>query len=154
MGEAAAAEKPDAVDPGIHLEAAMHRARQAGVQKHQLVIDPGLGFGKRKEQNAEIIANLDALRVLDFPILVGPSRKAFLQQEGGDLEFATAAAVTACILMGGHIVRVHNVRAMKQVVQIADSIREYTEKEPRTYSKSGPLAPRAIMGRLGPERFL
>ncbi len=114
----------------IDLEAAMHRARQAGVQKHQLVIDPGLGFGKRKEQNAEIIANLDALRVLDFPILVGPSRKAFLQQEGGDLEFATAAAVTACILMGGHIVRVHNVRAMKQVVQIADSIREYTEKEP------------------------
>ena len=114
----------------IDLEAAMHRARQAGVQKHQLVIDPGLGFGKRKEQNAEIIANLDELRVLDFPILVGPSRKAFLQQEGGDLEFATAAAVTACILMGGHIVRVHNVRAMKQVVQIADSIREYTEKEP------------------------
>jgi dihydropteroate synthase len=113
----------------IDLEAAVHRSRQAGVQKHQLVIDPGLGFGKRKEQNAEIIANLDALRVLDLPILVGPSRKSFLKKENGDVEFATAAAVTACVLRGGHIVRVHNVRAMKHVVEIADAIRQAIEKE-------------------------
>ena len=109
---------------GIDLEAAVHRARQAGVQKHQLVIDPGLGFGKRREQNAEIIANLKDLSFFDLPILVGPSRKSFLKkQDPAATEFATAAAVTACILHGGHVIRVHDVRAMKNVVETADAIR-------------------------------
>src|SRR5689334_7494509 len=85
----------------IDLEAAIHRARQAGIQKHQVVIDPGLGFGKRYEQNSEIIANLSSLRALEFPILVGPSRKLFLKQKDPlPNEFATAAAVTASILNG------------------------------------------------------
>src|SRR5579875_817331 len=65
----------------IDLEAAVHRARQAGVQKHQIVIDPGLGFGKRREQNAHIIAQLGILRGFDLPLLVGPSRKAFLAKD-------------------------------------------------------------------------
>jgi dihydropteroate synthase len=113
----------------IDLEAAVHRARQGGVQKHQVVIDPGLGFGKRREQNSEIIGNLDVLQRLDLPILIGPSRKSFLKQEAGELEFATAAAVTASILNGAHIVRVHNVKAMKAVVEIADAIRESRREE-------------------------
>ncbi len=109
---------------GIDLEAAVHRARQAGVQKNQVVIDPGLGFGKRREQNSEILANLGILRSFDLPILVGPSRKSFLKKEADVLtEFATAAAVTASILNGAHIVRVHDVRAMKSVAEVADSIR-------------------------------
>ncbi|MBV8551138.1 MAG: dihydropteroate synthase [Acidobacteriaceae bacterium] len=108
----------------IDLEAALHRARQAGVQKHQVVIDPGLGFGKRREQNSEIIANLAVLRSFDVPILVGPSRKSFLRKEAEALtEFATAAAVTASILNGAHILRVHDVKAMKSVAEVADSIR-------------------------------
>ncbi len=112
----------------IDLEAAIHRSRQAGVQKHQLVIDPGLGFGKRREQNAEIIANLHVLRAFDLPILIGPSRKSFLRkEEGADIELATAAAVTACILNGGHILRVHNVKQMKNVAEIADTIRQAAE---------------------------
>lgn len=109
----------------IDLEAALNRSRQAGVQKHQIVIDPGLGFGKRREQNSEIIANLEALRAFDLPILVGPSRKSFLRKEQPEAtEFATAAAVTACILNGAQIVRVHDVKAMKSVVEVADAIRQ------------------------------
>jgi dihydropteroate synthase len=114
----------------IDLEAAVHRSRQGGVQKHQVAIDPGLGFGKRKEQNAEIIANLDALRSFDVPIVVGPSRKSFLRKENAvDLEFATAAAVTACVLNGAHILRVHDVKAMRSVVEVSDAIRHASAEE-------------------------
>ncbi len=109
----------------VDLEAALHRARQAGVEKHQIVVDPGLGFGKRGDQNCEIIGNLEQLRALELPIAVGPSRKSFLRKEREDeTEFATAAAVTACILKGAHLVRVHNVKAMRTVVELADAIRQ------------------------------
>lgn len=117
----------------MDLEAAVHRTRQAGVQKHQIVIDPGLGFGKRREQNAEIIANLPELRSFDLPLLVGPSRKSFLRKEDATLtEYATAAAVTACILNGAHIVRVHDVKAMRSVVDTADAIRQAVVEEPES----------------------
>jgi dihydropteroate synthase len=107
----------------IDLEAAHNRARQTGIQKQQIVIDPGLGFGKRREQNSEIIAKLRGLRSLDLPVMVGPSRKSFLRKEDkSETEFATAAAVTACILNGAHILRVHDVRAMKSVAEVADVI--------------------------------
>jgi dihydropteroate synthase len=114
----------------IDLQAAVNRSRQGGVQKHQMVIDPGLGFGKRREQNSEILANLGLLRNFDLPILVAPSRKSFLKKEAAVLtEFATAAAVTASILNGAHIVRVHDVKVMKSVVEVADSIRLASEME-------------------------
>src|SRR3954463_7241959 len=108
----------------IDMEASLHRARQGRVQKHQIAIDPGLGFGKRREQNAEIIAQLGMLRAFDLPILIGPSRKAFLKKEGEEeTEFATAGAVAAAILNGAHIVRVHDVKAMRNVVEVVDAIR-------------------------------
>src|SRR5579884_814116 len=114
----------------IDLEAALHRSRQAGVQKYQVVLDPGLGFGKRREQNAEIIANLRMLRPLDLPILIGPSRKSFLKKEQPEeTEFATAGAVAGAILNGAHIVRVHNVKAMRAVVEVVDSVRQYREMD-------------------------
>ena len=114
----------------IDLEAAIHRARQAGVQKHQIVIDPGLGFGKRREQNSEIIANLDTLKSFDLPILVGPSRKSFLKREQEtDTEFATAGAVAASILNGAHLVRVHDVKAMRVVAEVVDAIRQASQPE-------------------------
>src|ERR1700761_9554149 len=114
----------------IDLEAAIHRTRQGGVQKQQLVIDPGLGFGKRREQNSEIIASLGLLKSFDLPILVGPSRKNFLKRDQEDLtEFATAGAVAASILSGAHIVRVHDVKAMKSVVDIVDSIKKFAGEE-------------------------
>jgi dihydropteroate synthase len=105
------------------LEAAVNRARHAGVDKSRIVIDPGIGFGKRKEQNAEIIAQLRELQPLLLPVLVGPSRKSFLAQSGAsETEFATAAAVTASILAGAGIVRVHDVVSMKAVIQVSDQI--------------------------------
>jgi len=105
------------------LDASVHRAVRAGIDRRQVVVDPGIGFGKRKEQNAEILAQLEDLARLELPILVGPSRKHFLNRESPvETEFATAAAVTAAVLHGAHIVRVHDVKAMKVVVEIADEI--------------------------------
>jgi dihydropteroate synthase len=113
------------------LDASAHRAQRAGIDRRQLVLDPGIGFGKRKEQNAEILAQLAELARLELPILIGASRKSFLSTLlapassgafSADTEFATAAAVTAAILNGAHIVRVHDVKAMRAVVAIADEI--------------------------------
>jgi dihydropteroate synthase len=125
----------------LDLEAALHRATHARVQKHQLVIDPGLGFGKRREQNAEIIAQLDALTRFDLPILIGPSRKSFLRKEDEeDTEFATAGAVAACILNGAHMVRVHDVKCMKAVAEVADAVRHVERPEPEQ-PHSPPMRP-------------
>jgi len=105
------------------LEASVHRATIAGVDRKRIVVDPGLGFGKRKEQNTEVLAQLATLARLELPIMVGPSRKHFLAKESeGGTEFATAAAVAAAILRGAHLVRVHDVKAMKPVVEVADEI--------------------------------
>ena len=110
------------------LDASMHRAMRAGLDRKQIVIDPGLGFGKRKEQNAEILAQLELLARLEMPIMTGPSRKHFLARESQEgTEFATAAAVAACVLKGSHLVRVHDVKAMKPVVEVADEILRYQE---------------------------
>jgi dihydropteroate synthase len=131
------------------LDATVSRARHAGVERGRIVIDPGLGFGKRKEQNAEILAHLQQLAALDFPILVGPSRKSFLAQpsESGTL-FATAAAVAAAVLNGAHIVRVHDVKEMQTVVQVAEEIARAAAPEPelkvddrtvvRAHTRTGP----------------
>ncbi|HSR08720.1 MAG TPA: dihydropteroate synthase [Bryobacteraceae bacterium] len=110
------------------LDASVHRAVGAGVERRRIVIDPGLGFGKRKEQNSEILARLDELAKLELPLLVGPSRKHFLARESAlETEFAGAAAVTAAILYGVHMVRVHDVKGMKAVVEVADEIAKARE---------------------------
>ncbi len=105
------------------LEAAVSRARLAGMDRSRIVIDPGIGFGKRKEQNSDILAHLGQLARLELPLLVGPSRKSFLtQQTAEQTRFATAAAVTASILGGAHVVRVHDVAEMKVVAEVADQV--------------------------------
>ncbi len=105
------------------LEATVSRARRGGVDKSRIVIDPGLGFGKRKEQNSEILARLSELSQLDLPIMVGPSNKSFLTQATpSGTQFATACAVTAAVLAGAHIVRVHDVAEMHAVLVIADEV--------------------------------
>jgi dihydropteroate synthase len=115
---------PDVMGAIVHdLEACAHRARRAGVDRTRIVIDPGLGFGKRKEQNSEILARLGQLAQLEIPILVGPSRKSFLaQSDATATQFATASAVAAAILGGAHLVRVHDVREMRAVVSVADAV--------------------------------
>ena len=105
------------------LDAAVSRARHVGIDKSRMVVDPGLGFGKRKEQNSVILARLGQLAALELPVLVGPSRKAFLAHESPEqTEFATAAAVAVSILGGAHIVRVHNIREMRAAADVADEI--------------------------------
>jgi len=105
------------------LEASVSRARHTGIDKSRMVIDPGLGFGKRKEQNALILAKLGALSGMELPIMVGPSRKSFLAHpDVEETRFATAAAVVASVLAGAHIVRVHEVREMRAATDVADEI--------------------------------
>ena len=102
-------------------------AEAAGVQRTQIVIDPGIGFGKRLEDNFTILRELGRLAELGLPILAGPSRKSFIGQTLNlpvdERVEGTAAAVTAAILHGAHIVRVHDVQAMKRVARIADAIK-------------------------------
>jgi dihydropteroate synthase len=136
------------------LDATISRARHAGVERQRIVIDPGLGFGKRKEQNAEILAHLRQLAALDYPILVGPSRKSFLAQ-GSESEtvFATAAAVTASVLNGAHIVRVHDVKEMLAVVQVAEEIARASVPKAAALAEDRPVArPRSQTPNLSEER--
>jgi dihydropteroate synthase len=109
------------------LEEAIARATSAGVRRESIVVDPGVGFAKRAEHSLEVLARLDALSRLDRPILSGPSRKSFLKAAIGDVpaagrDWASAAAVTGSVLAGAHIVRVHDVAAMRDVVRVADLI--------------------------------
>jgi len=100
-------------------------ARAAGIE--QVIIDPGIGFGKKLEHNIEIIRKLSEFRRIGYPILAGPSRKSFigmiLDVPVTDRLEGTAAAVAACVMNGVQIVRVHDVRAMKRVAQVADALK-------------------------------
>ena len=114
----------------LELRAVIDIALAAGVSKEQIVVDPGLGFAKRAEHTLAALADLGALRGLDRPILVGPSRKSFLAAALGERspaarEWGTAAAVAAAVLLGAHVVRVHDARAHADVVRVADAIRAH-----------------------------
>ncbi len=105
------------------LDAAVHRALRSGIEKYRIVIDPGLTFGKRKEQNYEILGRLGALSQLGVPVMAGPTRKLLVATSSErELEFAGAAGVTAAILNGAHVVRIHDVAALKPAIAVADGI--------------------------------
>ena len=111
---------------GRELEATVNRARHAGVDRTRIVIDPGIGFGKRKEQNSQLLADLPQLARLELPIMTGPSHKSFLAHSSDrETEFATAAAVAASVLNGAHMVRVHQVPEMRAVTDVVDEILRY-----------------------------
>lgn len=115
------------------LEESVCAAVSRGVSRDRIIIDPGIGFAKRPEHSFAAIAALPALTALDRPILIGPSRKSFLQAALGDRppdsrEWGTAAAVTAGVLYGAHLVRVHDVADMLDVVRVADRIREASKE--------------------------
>jgi dihydropteroate synthase len=97
----------------------------------QILVDPGIGFGKKLEHNLRLLANLDQLRVLGYPVLVGPSRKSFL---GSVLDLpvqdrleGSLAACVAAVLHGAHVMRVHDVRESKRAALVADAIRRAAE---------------------------
>jgi dihydropteroate synthase len=123
------------------LRVAIAKARKAGVAKSQLVVDPGIGFGKSFAQNYQLLGKLDRIAALGCPILVGTSRKAFLgatlARDGkpaaaSERLWATAATVTAAILHGAHMVRVHDVPQMQQVVWTADHVLNPQLSKPRS----------------------
>lgn len=97
-----------------------------GINKNKIILDPGIGFGKTMDHNFTIIRELNRIVDLGYPVLVGPSRKAFigstLNLPPEDRIEGTAAAVTAAIMNGSHIVRVHDVKEMHRVVKMADKI--------------------------------
>ena len=100
---------------------------QAGIAPEALMLDPGIGFGKTLEHNLALLAHLGELRSLGAPLLLGVSRKSFLgrlvgREEPRQREWATAAAVAACVTAGSEVVRVHDVAAMTDVVRVAHSL--------------------------------
>jgi dihydropteroate synthase len=113
------------------LRASLAKAHKAGVVKSQIILDPGIGFGKTHTQNYELLRSLPHLAKLGCPLLVGASRKGFLgatlARDGKSLPaqerlWGTAATVAASILNGAHIIRVHDIAAMAQVARVADRI--------------------------------
>lgn len=109
------------------LKAQCERAREAGIR--EIAVDPGLGFGKSAGQNFELLARLGEFRALGCPILVGPSRKSFLGSLPSRLAVderleGTLAAVATAVINGADVVRVHDVKQCRRVVDVADAIRE------------------------------
>jgi len=118
------------------LREALARASCAGLAKSKILLDPGIGFGKSRAQNFEILARLTEFARLGCPIVIGTSRKGFLgaalarpgepSVPPGERLLGTAATVTASILGGAHIVRVHDVAEIARVARVADAIRAPT----------------------------
>lgn len=109
------------------LRGALARAHGAGIDPELTLVDPGIGFAKRPQQNYTLLRHLAALRSLGRPIVVGPSRKSFvgavLDLPPGERLEGTAAAVTAAVLAGAHVLRVHDVKEMQRVAMVAAAIR-------------------------------
>ena len=117
------------------LEHAVAHAMEKGISKSNIIIDPGIGFGKTLEHNLLLIKHLHAFETLDVPILIGPSRKAFIRQILKDhnakditadlpvVETGTQAAVAASALNNAHLVRVHDVARTRTTLQIIDAIK-------------------------------
>ncbi len=108
------------------LQISVEKCLAIGIKKDRIIIDPGIGFAKSVDQNLTLINHLDRLNVYHCPILLGTSRKSFigqiLQNEVGQRLMGTAATVTAGVMRGAHIVRVHDVKAIKETLKITDAI--------------------------------
>lgn len=109
-----------------YLKKSAQKAIKAGVKKEAIVVDPGIGFGKTMQDNYKILKNLSELKSLGMPIMIGTSRKSFIGKITGEepqerIE-GTAATVTAAIMNGCHIIRVHDVAAMKKVAAVTDAM--------------------------------
>jgi len=130
------------------LRASVHMAERRGVKRESIVIDPGIGFGKTQEQNLELIARLDQLIAAfpDYPLLIGTSRKSFigriLADESGtaapaeDRLYGTMATITAAILHGAHIIRVHDVKAAAETIRVVDSIHKISRAKAQRRKES------------------
>ncbi|HZN06649.1 MAG TPA: dihydropteroate synthase [Pyrinomonadaceae bacterium] len=117
------------------LRASIHMAERRGVERESIVIDPGIGFGKSQEQNVELISKLDQLIAAfpEYPLLIGTSRKSFIGRiladddgnpaPASDRLHGTMATVTAAVLKGAHIIRVHDVKAAVETIRVTILLR-------------------------------
>ncbi len=122
-------------DIALFLKERIEFARQHGVSESHIIVDPGIGFGKTFENNFQLIKNIDAFKTLNTPVLIGPSRKAFIRNALGDIkkqalepdhpivETGTQAAVAAAVINGADIVRCHNVLQTRATLTIIDAIK-------------------------------
>ncbi|HJR79771.1 MAG TPA: dihydropteroate synthase [Anaerolineales bacterium] len=108
------------------LLASVELAVKAGVEESRIVLDPGIGFGKKREHNLELINRLDEIRALGYPVLLGPSRKSFigftLNLPADQRVEGTAATIAVGITRGADIIRVHDVKEMARVAKMTDAI--------------------------------
>jgi dihydropteroate synthase len=125
-------------DVARELEAALGHAEAAGIPRDHTLLDPGIGFAKTAEQSVEVIARVGELRALGRPLLVGPSRKSFIGvltgAAAGERLPGTLAAVTACVLGGVEMLRVHDVAAARQAARVAAALRDVQDRA----SRAGP----------------
>ena len=117
-----------AAEVAEELAASLARAEAAGVSRERVLLDPGIGFAKAAEHSVEVLARLDVLRALGRPLVVGPSRKSFIGKITGAAAAerlpGTLAAVTAAVLAGAEILRVHDVAEARQAALVAAAIRD------------------------------
>jgi dihydropteroate synthase len=111
-----------------YLKESIQIAKDAGIEEDKIIIDPGIGFGKRLEDNLDILKNLSILKTLEKPILVGPSRKSFI---GKVLDLppeerleGSLGALAVAIFNGANLVRVHDVKESLRVAKLVDAIRK------------------------------
>lgn len=104
------------------LESATDLAERSGIERSAIVIDPGIGFGKRAEESVEVLRHLQEFSQLEYPVLVGTSRKSFLRNIVKDRLWGTAASVASAVMQGAHIVRVHDVAEMRALVDVLDAL--------------------------------
>jgi len=122
-------------DIAAFLEAELDRLVRSGLQEERIVIDPGIGFGKSVEHNLRLMWEIPAFRALARPVLIGPSRKSFIGKLSGvddpqERVPGTSAAVTVCVLRGADVVRVHDVKELKQAVDVATGFFELSACNP------------------------
>ena len=108
------------------LQISIEKCLEIGIKKDRIIVDPGIGFAKTADQNLMLIKHLNRLNILHCPILLGTSRKSFIGQilknDAQERLMGTAATVTAGVMQGAHIVRVHDVKAIKETLKVTDAI--------------------------------
>jgi len=116
----------------MFLAQSIGMAREAGISRDRIILDPGIGFGKISHHNLEILANITEFFELEQPLMIGLSRKAFIgeltEKPVGEREIGNAAAVAIAVWQGAHILRVHDVAAMKDAIRVAQALRNSCDK--------------------------
>ncbi|MCA9407319.1 MAG: dihydropteroate synthase [Candidatus Omnitrophica bacterium] len=108
------------------LQKSIEKCMDFGINSDKIMIDPGIGFGKTTEHNLTIINHLDEFQSLPYPLLIGPSRKSFIgniiNRDVTQRLFGTIASISACVLRGAHIIRAHDIKAVKDALLTVDAI--------------------------------